>query len=170
MRPIALLTVCLCSIANAADYWVSVGSFVDSASAERVRDEANRAGSIRFGVTGTETGKGYYYRVVAGPYATYDEATRESSIAAASGFENAWIFTQPFGAFSGSSFQSDYVLPDYNFDSLPSLQDDYQLPDYDLGLPSVVPSREPGSIVKPTEEPVMVAPPGYQLNRLKRDA
>ena len=101
MRPIALLIVCLCSITNAAaDYWVSVGSFVDAASAERVRDAANRAGSIRFGVTGTETGKGYYYRVVSGPYTTYDEATRESSVAAASGYDKAWIFTQPSGAFS----------------------------------------------------------------------
>ena len=170
MRPIALLTVCLCSITNAAaDYWLSVGSYVDAPSAERARDAANRAGSIRFGVTGTETGKGYYYRVVSGPYATYDEATRDSSVAIASGFDKAWIFTQPSDAFSGSSFQSDYVLPDYSLDSLPSLEDDYRLPDSGLGMPSLAPSSTPGSIVKPTEDPAMAAPPGYQLNRLKRD-
>ena len=71
-----------------------------------------------------------------------------------------------------ASVSPDYTTRSYDASAFPPIDDDYTFPTYpayEATMPSVAPSDAPDSLVKPTEEPAMQAPPGYQLNRLKRD-
>ena len=142
-----------CSVAAVAEtqYWVAVGSYQERANAENARDEASTRMAETFHITPADTPSGYYYRVLAGPYLTQSIADLMVTQAQNVGFHSAWLLASEVEGFS-SSFDGD--LDD--FDDLPPLPD----------LP--VRAREPP--IKSYEPPARETPPGYQLNRLRRDA
>ncbi|MCZ6643104.1 MAG: DUF5916 domain-containing protein, partial [Gammaproteobacteria bacterium] len=148
-----LWVLLFCSAAAFAEtqYWVAVGSYQERANAEVARDEAGARMAETFHVTPADTPSGYYYRVLAGPYLTQSVADLMVTQARNAGFDSAWLLASEIEGFS-SSFDGDL---DY-LDDLPALPD----------LP--VPAREPR--IKSYEPPVRETPPGYQLNRLRRDS
>ena len=162
-------------------YWVSVGSYKQVQEAERARDKAADKMSESFAVIGTDTAKGYFYRVAAGPYLTSELAQDQLVSAKASGFANAWLW-------------SDDVDPlDTNY-SLGSVDDSYQLnlPEYSVDIEtsrdsasgSGIPSNgydesfydesiEEADLIQRRKTPPEVvdkAPPDYKLNKMRRDA
>jgi cell division septation protein DedD len=57
-----------------ADYWISVASFKNRDSAETALVNAQSLSAQQFGVLGSATDKGYFFRVVAGPYSSSSAA------------------------------------------------------------------------------------------------
>ena len=151
-------------------YWVSVGSYKDAEVAQRALSSANAQLTQPFSVIGTDTSKGYFYRVASGPYTDRNSAEDQVTQARALGFTGAWIWADQDDVFSGATAyelpltDDDYTLPD----------DDYSLPDYeDLApLPLDETDSESGLIDDRNipDELVDEAPEGYKLNKLRRDA
>jgi len=153
-------------------YWVSVGSYQQQASADRARNEAVSLSSEGFSVIGTDTAKGYYYRVAAGPFLTRELAEDRVRTALDQGYAGAWLWTDESDVFNaGLSASTDLGYTsslDTSFDasldySLDLDTDSYGYMD-DLG-------DEEGLIENREKPPELVreAPPGYQLNKMLRE-
>ena len=151
--------------ASAAEFWVSVGSLRELERAEELRAQASEALAISFDLAPAETPAGYFYRVVAGPF-TREEAARQAEVARTGGFPKAWMLNQNITIAAGDSslLGSDYDPGSYA--PLPEAPSTYGS-DLQVDYP---PAPLPVSgAVRDTEEPVLVAPDGYRLNRLERD-
>ncbi|NCF45159.1 MAG: hypothetical protein GWP70_10115, partial [Proteobacteria bacterium] len=165
------------SLAN-ADYWISVASFKNRDSAEFALVNAQNLSAQQFGVLGSATDKGYFFRVVAGPYRTVNAAKDAQVELALAGVNQGWILTTggdedaewngssldgPNTGNGGSSLPSADSLDDWDagFDFIDDL-------DLDPNDPLV-----PGG-QSPTQEPLPeiqeTAPSGYRLNKLRREA
>ena len=74
------------------EYWVSVSSSKDWEDAERLQQTAKSTLSESFSLQPTHTKKGFYYRVVAGPFLSQKAAMQMVEQAKAAGFDGAWLF------------------------------------------------------------------------------
>ncbi len=148
-------------------YWVSVASYKQADEAEAARAKIAQQMTESFAVIGTETGKGYYYRVAAGPYLTRSLAEDRVQSARALGFTSAWLWAD----------ESDL---NYSDSSVLTLDDDYSLdlPDYSSDMESnavyddTEDTLDEADLIQRRKAPPAVveeAPPGYKLNRMRRD-
>ena len=64
----------LAPVVAVAEYWISVASFKSRDSAESALVDAQALSKQPFSVYGVRTDKGYFFRVIAGPYLTQGEA------------------------------------------------------------------------------------------------
>ena len=170
-----LATLLSMAVARAeTEHWVSVGSYQTTETAERGRQLVSEDVQEPLRVMGFYTDKGYYYRVVAGPYTRREEADRVRDAARAAGVSAAWAWTGNGGttATTGSADSNDTLAPlddDLNLDDL-----DYDVPldldaDYYEELPPV--GEEEGIRERdPLPELIEEAPENFKLNKLRRDA
>ena len=73
----------------AAEYWISVASFKNRDSAESALVNAQVKSEQAFAVYGARTDKGYFFRVMAGPYPTIREAKRAQQTLSSNGLNAA---------------------------------------------------------------------------------
>ena len=69
----------------AAEYWISVASFKNRDSAELALVNAQVKSEQAFAVYGARTDKGFFFRVMAGPYLTISEAKRAQQTLSSNG-------------------------------------------------------------------------------------
>ncbi len=164
----ALIAVCLLATqAQAAEqYWVAVASFGSESAAQAGAQRLSRDIAEPLSVHGSQTGVGYRYRVLAGPYADRSAAKAAMEQARAGGVLDAWVFADVDGSVQASSVVSasyegaqDTSLygDDYQYEPLPETE---TYPTWQQQ--SEADSQEDRQLV---EEP----PPGYRLHRLRRD-
>ena len=147
----------------AADYWISIGSFKDRGAAEQGLIDARKRSSQSISVVAQPSEDGIRYRVSAGPFTTKNEAQLALSQIKEDGFGGAWVWQlkEYVGGDASSSLfnlSEEYVgLADIIFDSLPET--------------STKPANSeiPGISISVKSMEVPEAPPGYQLNKLRRD-
>ena len=89
-RPALLVVFLVISNSSVADLWVNVASISTEVRAETARVEAMEALEIDLSVKGAQTKGGYYYRVVAGPYRTRDDAASTLERARVLGYKGVW--------------------------------------------------------------------------------
>ena len=147
----------------AADYWISIGSFKDRGAAEQSLMDARKRSSQNIAVVAQPSEDGIRYRVSAGPFTTKNEAQSALTKIKEDGFGGAWVWQlkEYVGGDASSSLlnsSEEYVgLADMIFDNLPET--------------STKPtnSEAPGVSISVKSIEVPKAPPGYQLNKLRRD-
>ena len=81
------------------EYWVSVSSSKDWEDAERLQQTAKSTLPESFSIQPTHTKRGFYYRVVAGPFLSQKAAMQMVEQAKAAGFDGAWLFPVTFQSF-----------------------------------------------------------------------
>jgi hypothetical protein len=146
---------------------VSIASLKSEEGAER---EAARAASTmaeRFVVLGAQTDRGFFYRVVSGPYIDRLWANEQLANAKDAGYEDAWIWVGDADtALIGESTATDeFAFDDTDDFELPEFDEDFDLPEFEFQSDDdLLEDRVP--VPKVVDE----APPGYQLNKLRRDA
>ena len=77
----------------AAEYWISVASFKNRDSAESALIKTQARSEQAFAIYGARTDKGYFFRVMAGPYLTQREAKRAQKTLSAHGLNAGWIWS-----------------------------------------------------------------------------
>ncbi len=165
--PRAILTLLFCIFISgptlAADYWISVGSFKDRGAAEQGLIDARKRSSQNIAVVAQPSEDGIRYRVSAGPFTTKNEAQSALTRIKEDGFGEAWVWQlrEYVGGDASSSLSNlpeEYVgLADMIFDSLPE------------SSTGPANSEIPGVSISIKSMEVPKAPPGYQLNKLRRD-
>ena len=147
----------------AADYWISIGSFKDRGAAEQGLIDARKRSSQSIAVVAQPSEDGIRYRVSAGPFTTKNEAQSALTQIKEDGFGGAWVWQlkEYVGGDASSSLlnlSEEYVgLADMIFDNLPE-------------TPTKPANSEiPGISISVNSMEVPKAPPGYQLNKLRRD-
>ena len=165
--PRAILTLLFCIFISgptlAADYWISVGSFKDRGAAEQGLIDARKRSSQNIAVVAQPSEDGIRYRVSAGPFTTKNEAQSALTRIKEDGFGEAWVWQlkEYVGGDASSSLSNlseEYVgLADMIFDSLPESSTE------------PANSEIPGVSISIKSMEVPKAPPGYQLNKLRRD-
>ncbi|MCZ6618641.1 MAG: SPOR domain-containing protein [Gammaproteobacteria bacterium] len=152
MRPIFCLLALLWGNPGYADteFWISVASSRDMEHVEEFRVQASGRLQETLSIATADTPKGVFFRVVAGPYLSYDSAEYTLRRAQDAGYADAWIFAEEgyLTAYRGADFD-DLDLPPIG--ELPAVQK----------LPTDPTARTP-------LEPVREAPEGYQLHKLLR--
>ncbi len=147
-------------------FWVSVGSFQQQESADRAMAAAGAKLTERFSSIGASTDKGYFYRVVTGPYLTRELADDMVATARNAGFSGAWLWAEDSGVVDVYSLDVSAGEPDYlslpEYDALQFDPSDYP----DATLPDDGYQRSREAIPQLIEE----APADYKLNKLRRDA
>ena len=166
-----------------AVYWVSIGAFRDHTAATALAADATVALAVPFAVQTAEVpGQGRLHRVLAGPYATRNEALGMAAQVRTGGFKDAWVVT--LAGTSGTAPPA--VLPSTSTpaptpavepttsDASPDWALDSDLPPIEVllqGLPDV-PATPPTPPPLPAERtgpaPVGEAPAGYQLHKMRR--
>ena len=137
-------------------YWVSVVSSKDLGVAERLQHEAEAKLPHPFSLQPTDTSKGFYYRVVTGPFVTQAEAQGLVDEANQQGYKGAWLFPIERQSWSAPALPSD--IPDERY-TVPEAEPEERL----LDLPTPMQTEDP-------ERAVIDTPPqGYKLNKLLRD-
>ncbi len=140
------------------EYWVSVASTGELGIAERIQREAGERLAEPFSLEPADTHKGFYYRVMTGPFFDLDRARRLLADAQRAGFDQAWVVPREGGEYSLGNFERTEV------DDVLDTPSDYRLSD---PLPDLVPER---SEREPSEHQLIEdAPEGYRLNRLRRN-
>ena len=95
-----------------AEYWISVASFKNRDSAESALVDAQALSKQPFSVYGVRTDKGYFFRVIAGPYLTQGEAKAVQQTMSSRGLNGGWIWgggapeTTPKSSNSQGAFDS----------------------------------------------------------------
>ena len=147
----------------AADYWISIGSFKDRSAAEQGLIDARKRSSQSIAVVAQPSEDGIRYRVSAGPFTTKNEAQSALTQIKEDGFGGAWVWQlkEYVGGDASSSLlnpSGEYVgLADMIFDNLPETSTESAN------------SEIPGVSISVKSMEVPEAPPGYQLNKLRRD-
>ncbi len=157
-------------VSEESQYWISVGSFKTEVKAEQAAKAYGEEYAEIFSVVGSNTSKGFYYRVALGPYASKQMAQDGLDRVKRSGLSTGWIWFGNGGMVSSSSGAQDDFSDDL-YQELENYKTKYDL-DLDLGLP-LDPSLRSNAVDKPSEEEAIEPeepPEGYQLNKLRRDA
>ena len=147
----------------AADYWISIGSFKDRGAAEQGLIDARKRSSQNIAVVAQPSEDGIRYRVSAGPFTTKNEAQSALTQIKEDGFGGAWVWQlKEYVGADASSFllnpSEEYVgLADMIFDNL----SETSTKSANSEIPRVSISAKSMEVPK--------APPGYQLNKLRRD-
>jgi hypothetical protein len=182
MRILVITTLLCCLIPQSTygdlQYWVSISSYEKRETADRAM--ADMAGKVNDAVSviGVQTDIGYFFRVVSGPFLTRELAEDRVREVQSQGFATAWLW--PDGdnsgedAYSTTSYDSNY---DTEYQSEYQSDFDSELPDYssDLEYDQSTPYDDEADAAlreKRESAPEMVedAPPGFKLNKLRRDA
>ena len=154
MRVVLCLLVLVANFGYAdTELWISIGSYKDLQSAEELRIQASGQIQESVSVTPADTIKGYFYRVIVGPYLSREGAAKTLQRVQAVGFADAWVF-------ASERFETINRLPDFDELDLDSRVDD-ELSNF----PELPSTRE----AIPPVEPVTEAPEHYQLHKLHRD-
>lgn len=163
---LGLLAFLLASAAQAdVEYWVSVASHKSFAAAEAAKQDASARLPETFSIKEADTGIGFYYRVVAGPYLSKEIADHMVGEAKRIGFDQAWVLMTESLSASASDYRPN---PDSATESYPAA-----VPR--SSLQPVEPTDIPGFNAPDRPERdhghnlIDEAPPGYQLHRLNRD-
>lgn len=180
MRILVITVVVCCLIPRVAhadmQYWVSISSYKDQQRAEKASAEVTGKIDDKISVIGVETSKGYFYRVVSGPYLTRVLAEDRVREARSRGFASAWLWPDESDLantrYDDSSYTFDFDTDSIDYSSDLDLDLDLEL---DLDLRYLDEDATAGEIEmreQREDTPVMVdePPPGYQLNKLRRDA
>ncbi|MDC0237822.1 DUF5916 domain-containing protein [Gammaproteobacteria bacterium] len=167
-RPASLALLLVISNASLADLWVNISSFSSNARAEKARVDATDALKTDLLVKGAETKRGYFFRVVAGPYRTRDDAAGLLERARALGFKGLWVIedSMPASSFNeapaGVNAQSSVVterVPTVSVRRLPTARE--------VAVPA---STEEGANKKVAPGRQEKPPSNYKLHKLRRDA
>ncbi|MBL6814947.1 MAG: SPOR domain-containing protein, partial [Pseudomonadales bacterium] len=75
-----------------AEYWISVASFKNRDSAESALVNAQKRSDQSFSIYAVHTDQGYFFRVIAGPYLTQDEAKVAQGAMSSSGLNAGWMW------------------------------------------------------------------------------
>jgi hypothetical protein len=161
-----------------AEYWVSIASFKNRDGAEAAMIAASRQSAEDFAVHGASTSKGYFFRVAAGPYQTQQQAQEARSLLAVAGLNAGWVWQSSAnsGVISSDPTRAEFSVEEEIdtglYDALPSWESDFESDagQDDDGSEEGLETR----LIDPQYEPLPntpdTAPPGYQLNKLRRDA
>ncbi len=158
-----LLFIFFAGPALSADYWISIGSFKDRGAAEQGLIDARKRSSQNIAVVAQPSEDGIRYRVSAGPFTTKSEAQSALTQIKEDGFGGAWVWQlkEYVGGEASSSLlntsEEYFGLADMIFDNLPETST------------KPVNSEIPGVSISVKSLEVPKAPPGYQLNKLRRD-
>lgn len=173
-----------------SQYWLSVASYRNQSVAEEAAARAREVVPELLRVLEVVTDQGFIYRVAAGPFANLDSAKTSRAAAQRAGYADAWIWVDsdsaldPLLSFDDSPTDFD---PEFSFDSELELdiyeyESDLDAPEYEsnLDFSEYREQQEPDSDqeqesdvlqgIRPTPELIDQPPPGYQLNKLRRDA
>lgn len=147
-----------------AEYWVAIASFKNRDGAESAMVSADRQSAEAFKVHGVNTSKGYFFRVAAGPYATSQQAQDARGLLEAAGIGAGWVWQSATTSMvDAPSVEAESLGVDQDFGTGPDT--DY---DYDFG--DALESEIIDSPNNALPEAPNTAPPGYRLNKLRRDA
>jgi len=142
-----------------------VGSYQNLINAEISQRDASSLLPESFSITQANTDKGFFYRVVAGPYLTREIADHMMNEARRGGFSGAWVLATEVGLASSSLLGSEESSDEFEF-SLPDEIPDYESP----SLPDFPDSDRPVPEERSSEHELKdEAPEGYNLHRLYRD-
>ena len=156
-----------------AEYWVPVGSYQQRDTAESAARDARDVLGAPIAIIGASTASGFYFRVVAGPYASRSEAMDMAEAAKARGFGDAWVWSRQSDDEIGVDSYVDDLLDTPSDTDYDALFDDLDL---DLDLELELDGQEEGLdediIPADRELPDLIeeAPDDYKLNKLRRDA
>lgn len=153
----ALLLSCsiVVSVSAETHFWVSVASYEVESTAASYRTTAEAVVGQPFEVIGFVTDKGYYYRLVTGPYLTQELAQDLVEVASRNGFASAWYWPEKDASRPGVAVLAD------DSKSNTSATDAAE-------KTQVEPQKTPKQ--KFDGKVVEEAPQGYQLHKLRRDA
>ena len=169
---IALVLLCTAGQGHAARaYWLSLASYSDRQTAEQGQRRLRDLLSSATRVIGTDTARGYFYRVVSGPHSSLAAARRAREEAERVGVSGAWVWARD--AAEGDAAEGEGGAAD-SVGVLPVGEtsiDDWLDSDYEYEpLPAIEPDESTPRLRAPPPTLIDEAPAGYQLNRLRRDA
>lgn len=162
------------------NFYVALGSYADQETAEQAGQEASQRLPEPYTVQGAQTGIGYMYRVLAGPYITRELAEQTVAEARQLGFDDAWLLATTDDDLAVPRIYSDDLLGEDALERDVELgsgagSDSYTGTSAERRQPRSYPApdkgdvpEEPGSTAPP--EPVSEPPPGYKLHKLHREA
>ena len=167
-RPGLLAVLLLISSASFADLWVNIASFSTDARAEKARAEASDALKMDLSVKGAQTQGGYFYRVVAGPYRTRDDAVGVLERTRSLGFKGVWVIEDPTmegrvgDANTGSNAKVSVAR------GAPVIAPTRRVPTArEVAAPSLSEARASDNEAPPEQAK---PPSNYKLHKLRRDA
>ena len=175
----------------AAEYWISVASFKNRDSAESALIKTQARSEQAFAIYGARTDKGYFFRVMAGPYLTQREAKRAQKTLSANGLNAGWIWSDGPQALkqrasnldeasssresllSGdlSGYEASSSGSEWDRDWYDEWDDELEFDEnIDLGTEDTLAPENNAPIQKSIPQIPETAPEGYQLNKLRREA
>ena len=151
-------------------FWISVGSFKTESKAAETAAVYRGRHSRDFSVVGSNTNRGFFYRVALGPYFSKSDAQSNLNTIKLRGLDSAWIWVERGGMTrTQADFNEDVSDELYrelkNYESKYDLDLDLDIPFDDSSVKEVKQHRSEEDDTESTEPP-----PGYQLNKLKRSA
>jgi len=176
-----LLLLLAVDASAATEYWVSVASTKDLEDAERLQLKAGQALPEAFNLQPANTAKGFFYRVVTGPFLSIDSAKRVIADAVKAGFDQAWVVAVDTDSMESMPLTSPESYPEMTTPepdmrtSYPDMRTSYpdmpedSLESDDLDKSYPPPEEPPPAQQRPPHKLVETAPPGYQLNKLTRN-
>lgn len=156
-----------CSLAAESSYWVSVGSFKTELKASKTAEVFEKKYSKVFSVIGSDTKKGLYFRVVMGPFGAKSVAQRQLAEAKNLGLAAAWLWFGEARKTDGLATVSDKIYSDDLYEELENYKDKY---DIELPLNEPLDNEAAPDVREYRDEKPAEIPPGFQLNKLRREA
>lgn len=154
-----------------ADHWIAVGSFNNRDTAEKGLLQTRAKTSEALTVVASPSASGINYRVSAGPYATLGEAKRALPRLQGAGLSGAWIWK--LERFASDASEVRQAPTQTRLSSAFAEIDDLDFVDLDqvalMREARALESRGSGSAQSDVQDAPQQAPPGYQLNRLRRN-
>ena len=175
----------------AAEYWISVASFKNRDSAESALVNAQVKSELAFTVYGARTDKGFFFRVMAGPYLTLREAKRAQQTLSSSGLSAGWIWSDGSQSLSldvtnlnetsslveaqspggSSGFETSSSNTEWDRDWSDEWDDEFDFDEnLDFGTEGTLTPENSAPSQKALPQIQETAPEGYQLNKLRREA
>ena len=155
-----------------AEYWVSIASFKNRDSAESALVNAQKQIEASLNVRGASTDKGYFFRIVAGPYVTQNQAKDAQALLGMAGLSSGWIWQAEGTRIADQrawNFDASTELESLEFDRDWDTGLDYEN-DLDFGPEDTLQPEAVEPVQEPLPEIPDTAPQGYQLNKLQREA
>ena len=151
-------------------FWISVGSFKTESKASETADIYRGRYSDDFSVVGSNTNRGFFYRVALGPYTSKEEAQSNLNTLKMQGLASAWIWVERGGSTPVRNSAAEDIS-DELYRELENYKAKYDL-DLDLDMPfDESDGKELDRERSDVDETKLVEPPeGYQLNKLRRGA
>ena len=151
-------------------FWISVGSFKTESKAAETAAVYRGRYSGDFSVVGSNTNRGFFYRVALGPYSNKADAQSNLDTIKLQGLDTAWIWVDR-GGLTRTQTDVNEDISDDLYRELESYKSKYDL-DLDLDIPFDDSSVKELKQDRSDEDDTKSAEPpsGYQLNKLRRGA